>query len=150
MRTGQLSERSGVNIETIRYYERVGLLQRPRRTAKGYRTYEPTHLQRLLFLRRSRQLGFSLQEVRELLELANEPQRACKDVACLAAAHLAAVRAKSRELARLQRSLERLVRSCPGKVSVAECGFFEALTNSEATSLPESRTAEASRPARPR
>ncbi len=85
-----------------------------------------------MFLRRSRQLGFSLKEVRDLLNLANQPNLVCKDVTRVAAAHVTSVKAKIRELNRLPRALEQLVRACPGKVCIADCGILEALTGAEA------------------
>ena len=131
MLIGQLSDRSGVKLETIRYYERSGLLPPPPRTASGYREYRPDHLRRLVFLRRSRQLGFSIKEVQDLLNLASQPDRVCKDVTRLAAAHVASVKAKIHELQRLQRALEKLVCACPGKARIADCGILEALADSE-------------------
>lgn len=131
MLIGQLSDRSGVKLETIRYYERTGLLPPPPRAPSGYRQYRPDHLRRLVFLRRSRQLGFSIKEVQDLLNLASQPDRVCKDVTHLAAAHVASVKAKVRELRRLQRALEKLVCACPGKVRIADCGILEALTDGD-------------------
>ena len=131
MLIGQLSDRSGVKLETIRYYERAGLLPPPPRTASGYREYRPDHLQRLVFLRRSRQLGFSIKEVQDLLNLASQPDRVCRDVTRLAAAHITSVKAKIRELQRLQRALEKLVCACPGRARIADCGILEALGDSE-------------------
>ena len=128
MRIGELSARSGVLVETIRYYERVGLLPAPPRSASsGYRAYDRDYLRRLVFLRRSRQLGFSSKEVRTLLSLTTHPERTCKDVTRLAADHLSAVRSKIGELKRLERALEELVRGCPGDVSIAHCAILEAL-----------------------
>ena len=127
MLIGQLSDQSGVKLETIRYYERAGLLPLPPRSPSGYRQYRPDHLRRLVFLRRSRQLGFSIKEVQDLLNLASQPDRVCKDVTRLAATHVVSVKAKIRELKRLQRALEKLVGACPGKARIAECGILEAL-----------------------
>lgn len=129
MLIGQLADRSGVNLETIRYYERTGLLPPPPRSAAGYRLYRPDHLQRLVFLRRSRQLGFSIKEVQDLLSLAGQPNRVCKDVTRLAARHLTSVTEKITELQRLQGALEKLVCACPGKARIADCGILEALAD---------------------
>jgi MerR family mercuric resistance operon transcriptional regulator len=131
MLIGELAGESGVKLETIRYYERIGLLPAPPRTRAGYREFRSDHLRRLVFLRRSRQLGFSLREVRDLLNLANQPNLGCKDVTRVAAAHVTSVKAKIRELNRLRRALEQLVRACPGKVRIADCGILEALTGAE-------------------
>ena len=84
---GTLSHRTGCNIETIRYYERVGLLPAPVRSPGGYRLYGSQHLKRLTFIRRARSLGFSIDEVRTLLKLADERKRPCGEVRVVAAAH---------------------------------------------------------------
>ena len=85
---GILSERSGVNIETIRYYERVDLLRKPVRSAGGYRLYQSGDIDRLCFIRRARDLGFSLDEIRRLLDLADQKSRSCRRVHDIAAEHL--------------------------------------------------------------
>src|SRR5213593_3574869 len=84
---GRLSKHTGTNIETIRYYERVGLLPAPARSPGGYRLYETDHLKRLNFIRRARTLGFSIGEVRTLLRLADERKRPCAEVRVVAEAH---------------------------------------------------------------
>src|SRR5688572_27442780 len=92
---GELAARAGTTPETIRYYERVGVLPRPARSGGGrYRMYGSSDVERLTFVRRARELGFSLDEVRELLQLADHPERPCTDVDRLARAHLGAVDAK--------------------------------------------------------
>jgi MerR family mercuric resistance operon transcriptional regulator len=131
MRIGELADQSGVNLETIRYYERIGLIPSPPRTAAGYRQYRTDHLRRLVFLRRSRQLGFSIREVKDLLSLASQPNRPCQDVTRMASAHVVSVKAKIQELQRLKRALETLVRACPGKMCIADCGILEALVDCE-------------------
>jgi Hg(II)-responsive transcriptional regulator len=150
VRIGQLSEQSGVKVETIRYYERVGLLPAPPRAACGYREYRADHVQRLVFLRHSRELGFSIREVQELLRLASQPSRICRDVRGLAAARLVSVRMKIRELRRLQRALEKLVQSCPREVPIAECGILEALTDGTKPRPPEAANPPVSSPRRAR
>jgi MerR family mercuric resistance operon transcriptional regulator len=145
VRTGQLSAKSGVKLETIRYYERVGLLPAPPRSAAGYREYQVDHLQRLIFLRRSRQLGFSIEEIRDLLRLANEPSRVCDDVSRLAAAHLSSVKSKARELQRLQLALERLVSSCPASTCATKCTILEALGGSDSAIAVQRRQTKALR-----
>ena len=129
MRIGELAKRGRVPAETIRYYEKMALLPQPPRTASGYRAYGPEHLQRLVFLRRARELGFSIREVRELLQLARHPEQPCRNVNRLATAHLVAVRDKLRELNRLKRALDDLVESCRCEASVAECGILAALAD---------------------
>src|SRR5258708_12625144 len=99
---GALSEQSGVNIETIRYYERAGLLPKPERSAGGYRLYRSTDSDRLCFIRRARDLGFSLDEVSRLLDLADQKSRSCRRVHDIAVDHLAEVRAKIAGLRRME------------------------------------------------
>ena len=108
---GRLSKHTGTNIETIRYYERVGLLPAPARSPGGYRLYRPDHLKRLNFIRRARTLGFSIGEVRTLLRLADERKRPCAEVRVVAEAHLSDVRAKMADLRRMERDCRRLWRS---------------------------------------
>ena len=121
-----LSKRTGCNIETIRYYERVGLLPAPVRSAGGYRLYETDHLKRLTFIRRARALGFSIDEVRTLLKLADERKRPCAEVRVVAGAHLGDVRAKIADLRAMERVLRKtLVRCARGAGS--ECPLIEAL-----------------------
>jgi MerR family mercuric resistance operon transcriptional regulator len=95
-----LSKHTGTNIETIRYYERVGLLPPPARSSGGYRLYGTAHLKRLTFVRRARALGFPLAEVRKLLTLADQKRRPCAEVRVVAAAHLEDVKGKIADLGR--------------------------------------------------
>jgi len=124
---GALSQQAGVNIETIRYYERIGLLPEPDRTASGYRQYGPEHLRRLSFIRNGRSLGFSIEDIRALLRLAEHPGNRCADADRLAAAHLAEVERKIAELDRLRSALREMSGCCAE--SVAECRIIEALTS---------------------
>jgi MerR family transcriptional regulator, mercuric resistance operon regulatory protein len=109
---GKLSQRTGCNIETIRYYERVGLLPAPGRSPGGYRLYGTAHLERLTFIRRARALGFSIEEVRTLLNLADKRKRPCAEVRVVAARHLEAVRAKIADLKSMERVLRETVSRC--------------------------------------
>lgn len=129
MRIGQLAERSGTLVETIRYYENVGMMPDPPRSASGYRQYQPEHLSRLLFLRRCRDLGFSIQEIGSLLKLAEQREEPCSKVARVATHHLEAVQSKLSNLKRLERALKSLIKSCTGG-PVAECRILEALSRS--------------------
>lgn len=125
---GSLSDSTGVNIETIRYYERIGLLPAPPRSAGRHRLYEDAHRERLVFIRRARELGFSLDEVRALLGLAGKHGLACDEVKTLADEHIAEVRQKIRDLRRLERVLTDLAARCrPGRVP--ECPILEALSS---------------------
>lgn len=123
---GMLSKRTGVNIETIRYYERIGLMPRPPRTSGGHRVYDRTHLKRLGFIRRSRELGFSLEEIRALLGLVDGGDYTCAQIREVAVTHLAEIRQKIADLRRLERSLRDMADRCTGD-EVPECPVIEVL-----------------------
>lgn len=123
---GAFSRRTGVNVETIRYYERIGLLPKPPRTSGHHRVYDPSHVQRLRFIRRSRELGFALDEIRTLLVLAERGEEACAETKDLALRHLADVRGKIASLKRLDRALREMTSACqPGQQSF--CPILGAL-----------------------
>jgi MerR family mercuric resistance operon transcriptional regulator len=126
MPIGELSRRTGCNIETIRYYERIGLLPAPPRRGR-YRSYGPPDVSRLRFVRRGRELGFSLDEIRALLELAAPQRRACDEVRVIAAAHLADVRAKLADLKRLEAVLADTVAQCRGRSAAPSCPVLDVL-----------------------
>jgi MerR family mercuric resistance operon transcriptional regulator len=126
MTIGTLSERAGVNIETIRYYERVGLLPAPPRSSGRHRLYDEPHRQRLVFIRRARELGFSLEEVRALLGLGGKHGLTCGDVRALTQHHIEAIRNKVRDLKRLERTLSALAAQCRAD-TVPECPILDAL-----------------------
>src|SRR6266481_6962735 len=111
---GALSKRSGVNIETIRYYEKIGVMPAPARSAGGYRLYAPDHLKRLSFVRRGRELGFSLEELRGLLRLVDGHTYTCGQVRALTLEHVAQVRRKIADLRRLQRVMADMAAQCTG------------------------------------
>jgi MerR family mercuric resistance operon transcriptional regulator len=123
---GQLAKRSGVNIETIRYYERVKLLLPPPRTVSGRRVYDSTDVRTLVFIQRSRELGFSLDEIRALLRLGGPEKATCREVREIAAHHLEDVRAKLRDLRKLERLLSTTVARCSGKTA-PECPVMDIL-----------------------
>jgi MerR family mercuric resistance operon transcriptional regulator len=125
---GALSKRSSVNVETIRYYERIGLLPAPPRSAGGYRIYSSAHADRLRFVRRARDLGLSLDEVRRLLGLADQKSSSCAKVHDLAAHHLADIRARIADLKRMEHVLSRLVQAC-AKGELPSCPLLEALAH---------------------
>lgn len=114
---GELSRLTGVHIETIRYYERVKMLPTPPRTAGGRRTYDQSHRRTLGFIRRARDLGFSLHEIRALLDLGGSGGASCAEVREIASLHLASVRAKLADLARLEAILSETVGQCTGNVT---------------------------------
>ncbi|HKF61133.1 MAG TPA: helix-turn-helix domain-containing protein [Dongiaceae bacterium] len=123
---GALSRRTGVNIETIRFYERIGILAKPPRSAAGHRIYSQAQLMRLGFVRRSRELGFSLDEVRRLLKLVDGGRYTCAEVKTITLDHLAEIRRKIADLRRLERTLAATAGKCRGG-KVPECPVIEAL-----------------------
>jgi MerR family mercuric resistance operon transcriptional regulator len=123
---GILSRQSGVNIETVRYYERAGLLPKPARSHGGYRLYQPGDVERLSFIRRARDLGFSLDEIRRLLDLADRKSRSCRRVHDIAVEHLAEVRTKIADLRRMERVLDTMVKAC-AQGTMPACPLLEAL-----------------------
>jgi MerR family transcriptional regulator, mercuric resistance operon regulatory protein len=126
LRIGELSKQSGVNIETIRYYERVEMLAPPPRTASGRRVYESTDLRILVFIRRARELGFSLDEIRALLRLGGPEKASCREVREIAAHHLEDIRAKLGDLKKLERLLAKTVARCSGKTA-PDCPVLDIL-----------------------
>jgi MerR family mercuric resistance operon transcriptional regulator len=131
---GALSKQSGANIETIRYYERIGVMPAPKRSAGGYRIYEPEHLKRLTFIRRGRELGFSLDELRGLLRLVDGHAFTCAEVHALAVRHLAEIRGKIADLRRLQRVMDGMAAQCTGD-RIPECPIIDALFVARPTQL---------------
>ncbi|MFC5557057.1 MerR family transcriptional regulator [Methylobacterium iners] len=127
MSIGSLAAATGTKVETIRWYERVGLLPVPPRTEGNYRAYGEEHLRRLSFIRRSRDLGFTVEKVRELLTLADQRDRSCAEVDAIARAHLSEVEQKIADLTRLSRELRDVIGQC-GCGSVAECNIIGALS----------------------
>jgi MerR family mercuric resistance operon transcriptional regulator len=123
---GQLAARTGVNLETVRYYERIGLMPVPRRTDGGHRVYDHAHLKRLGFIRRSRELGFSLEEIRSLLGLVDGGDYTCAEVRDLTLRHSADVRRRIADLRRLERSLKQMAAQCSGD-TVPECPIIDVL-----------------------
>jgi len=111
---GELSKLTGVHIETIRYYERIKMLPLPPRTSGGRRVYDPTHLRILAFVRRSRELGFSLDETRALIRLGGPEKASCREVREIAAHHLDDIHAKITDLRKLERLLAKTVAQCTG------------------------------------
>ena len=127
MRRGELAQRSGCNIETVRFYEKRGFLPPPPRTAGGHRDYAPDHLKRLTFIRRSRELGFTLDEVRGLLALVDGNAWTCAEVRAMTLEHLADVRRKIADLEQLARILDDMAAQCEGG-PIPECPVVDALS----------------------
>jgi len=123
---GALSSRARVNIETIRYYERIGLLPSPPRTAGGHRVYGDDHLKRLSFVRRSRELGFGLDSIRDMLRMVDSRDVTCEQVRDIAEGHLDSVRSKIADLQRMEKTLNRTVSLCAGG-ETPDCPILDAL-----------------------
>jgi DNA-binding transcriptional MerR regulator len=127
MTIGDLAAATDTRVETVRWYEKVKLLPAPARSAGNYRLYGPGHLRRLRFIRRGRDLGFTLDQIRELLALSDQRDRSCGDVDVIARAHLAEVERKLSDLTRLARELRDVIGQC-GCGSVADCRIIESLS----------------------
>lgn len=122
---GELAGKTGVKVPTIRYYEQQGLISEPHRTEGNQRRYGEGDLQRLSFIRHSRELGFSILAIRELIDLSGQPRRSCADAHGIASRHLAQTRAKINKLKRLERELKR-ISHCDAK-TIGECALIESL-----------------------
>ena len=127
MRIGELARQAGVDVQTVRYYEREGLLDAPARTASGYRAYGPQHLERLNFVRHCRSLDMPLAEIRRLIELSRDTRVSCDQVNTLVRTHLERVQAKRKALQTLEGQLEALTAQCESGHRVADCGILEEL-----------------------
>jgi MerR family transcriptional regulator, mercuric resistance operon regulatory protein len=123
---GSLAKRSDVNSETIRYYEKIGLMPEPMRSAGGHRLYNDTHLKRLLFVKRCRELGFTLEEIRGLLDLVDGGDYTCAEVRDRTSVHLEDVKQKIRDLQKMQRTLKIMVSQCDGGL-VPKCPIIDIL-----------------------
>lgn len=129
MTIGALSQRTGCNIETIRYYERIGIMPKPPRTQGGHRLYAAAHLKRLAFIRRSRELGFGLEQVRDLLRFVDGGRYTCSQVKAITVEHLDEVRARMKDLKRLEKVLKTMASQC-NRGKVPQCPVIEALSHS--------------------
>ena len=123
---GELGRRTGTKVETIRYYERIGLLMAPARTEGNYRAYGEAELNRLSFIRRARDLGFSIEQVRDLLALSDRRDQSCATVDELTRAHLVEVEGKIADLEALRRELSALLSQCR-QGTISDCLIIEAL-----------------------
>ncbi len=123
---GKMSKRTGCNIETIRYYERIGIMPTPPRTAGGHRLYGQDHVKRLTFIRRGRELGFKLEEIRVLLRLVDGDDYTCGEVKSLTLDHAREVRRKIADLKKMERVLTKMAAECEGG-EVPDCPIIEAL-----------------------
>jgi len=123
---GELAKRTGCNIETIRYYEKIGLIPEPPRSASGYRQYDEHHENRLRFVMRGRELGFTIGDLTSLLDLVDRRAVSCGEVERLAKSHLRSVREKICDLRRMESTLSDTVRSCSGQ-DVPDCPLIDRL-----------------------
>ena len=126
LRRVDVARATGCNLETIRYYETVGIMPDPPRSAKGYRCYDDAHVRRLKFIMRSRDLGFSLEEIRGLLGLVDDRTQTCAQVQTVAESHLQDVQEKIADLKRIERVLSETVARCTGDAA-PECAVIDAL-----------------------
>ena len=126
MKIGELASATGTKVETVRYYEKIGLLPPPARTSANYRAYGNDHLARLSFIRRARDLGFTLEAVRELLTLSDDKAQSCEAVDSVARVHLTEIDRKVRDLKSLRSELNRVIGSC-SHGTVADCKIIETL-----------------------
>ena len=125
---GQLAKKTNCKVETVHYYEKTGLMPNPPRTEGGHRIYAISHLKRLNFIRRSRDLGFSIEQVKELLKFIDEPDHYCGEIKAMAMQQARAVQQKIDDLERLKAGLSQMVVQCKGQgYSVDDCPIIEAL-----------------------
>jgi Cu(I)-responsive transcriptional regulator len=125
---GDVAKATGVKVVTIRYYEQIGLLPVPSRTDGNYRAYNQEHIRGLRFIRRCRDLGFTLEQVRDLLQLATRKNEACSEVDQITMRHLADIETKVSDLSRLATELRRISECCRGDGLIADCRIIEALS----------------------
>jgi MerR family mercuric resistance operon transcriptional regulator len=128
---GQVARHAAVGIETVRFYERQGLLEEPARKQSGYRQYGEDVVARLRFIRRAKELGFSLKEIKELLALRVDPTTTCAQVRSKAAAKLADVEQKIEALRRIRKALVKVTAVCRGRGPTSECPILDALDGEE-------------------
>ncbi len=131
---GQLAKRAGVGVETVRYYEREGLLVEPQRRQSGYRQYQSDTVDRLLFIRRAKELGFTLKEIKELLSLRVDEEKTCADVRQQAEAKIADIEDRIRSLQRMKRALVQVTRQCSGNGPTSDCPILESIERKERSS----------------
>ena len=135
---GELAKRTGCNAETIRYYEKIGLLLEPLRSPGGYRQYDANHEHRLRFVMRGRELGFSIEDLQSLLDLVDRRAVSCGEVEKLAKNHLHSVREKISDLKRIETTLRNTVKCCSGE-DVPDCPLIDRLFETKSCSSPQAR-----------
>lgn len=137
MKIGSLADEAGVGVETIRFYERKGLIEQPPRpNSGGFRDYPQDAVQRIRFIRQAQDLGFSLRETQDLLSLKATPSSDCADVRARARAKLDEVNQKMEQLDRIKAALEELIAACPGQGALRSCSIIEVLDGSNPSDAP--------------
>ncbi len=126
LKIGQLAEQGQVNLQTIRYYEREGLLPKPPRLASGYRVFSSDAVRRVRFIKRAQEIGFSLKEIKELLSIRIDPKNDCSGVPKLAKAKVTDIEQKIRTLQAMKKVLGKLTLACPGSGPLSECPILES------------------------
>ena len=127
MAIGETARQAGVNIQTLHYYERLGLLPKPSRTAGNYRLYSQDSVRRIRFVKRAQELGFSLGEIKELLALRAAPGARCEKVRKRAQAKIEDITEKMETLKAMRKALSRLLKECSGQASITDCPILESL-----------------------
>ncbi len=131
LRIGQVASDAGIGVETVRFYERKGLVKAPPRSASGYREYPPAVVARFRFIKRAKELGFTLREIKELLSLRLDPATTCADVKGRAEAKITDIEARIRSLRKMKKALVKLTAACSGRGTSSECPILEALDQQE-------------------
>jgi len=124
---GQVAKQAGVGVETVRYYEREGLLEQAERRASGYRQFDEQVVDRLRFIRRAKELGFTLKEIKELLLMQVDPTITCADVKCRAETKIADIEDRIRSLQKMKKALVKLTKTCGGEGPISNCIILESL-----------------------
>ena len=124
---GKVARRAGIGIETIRFYEREGLIEEPARKESGYRQFDEEVIRRLQFIRHAKELGFTLSEIKELLSLKLDPTTSCADIKGRTEAKIADVQSKIISLQRMREALQNLANACQGTGRTSECPILDAL-----------------------
>lgn len=128
---GQVAKRTGIGVETVRFYERKGLLEEPARRPSGYRQFDEGIVARLRFVRRAKELGFTLKEIKELLSLKLDPSTTCADVKSRAEVKIEDIEQRIRTLQRMKRALAKLTKACSGRGKTSDCPILDALDGEE-------------------
>ncbi len=131
MKIGQVAKQAGIGIDAVRFYEREGLIEKPARRPSGYREFSPDVVLRLRFIKRAKELGFSLREISELLHLEGSPKATAGNARQLAEKRLEDIEARIRALQRMRRALRKLTDHCPGRGPIGECPILGALARED-------------------